>query len=111
RADRACQKMSDQMNEEHEEREGRGGLQMSFLDHLDELRRRLIRSVIAIAVAFTICYGVSDYIYNFLAAPVQKQLAKVRLKQHAQGGNAGWAQRKEGAEAHYTLTQDTGHTE
>src|SRR2546426_11955818 len=99
--------MSDQMSEEHEEREERGGLQMSFLDHLDELRRRLIRSVIAIAVAFTICYGVSDHIYNFLAVPVQKQLAKARLERQAEVGNPDWAQLKEGDEAQYTLTQDT----
>lgn len=95
------------MSEEREEHEERGGLQMSFLDHLDELRRRLIRSVIAIAIAFTICYGVSDYIYNFLAAPVQKQLAKVRLAQQAKIGNPDWAQLKEGDEALYIVTQDT----
>ncbi len=80
---------------------------MSFLDHLDELRRRLIRSVIAIAVAFSICYGFSDSIYHFLAVPVQKQLAKARLAQQAESGSPDWATLKEGEEALYTLTQDT----
>src|SRR5258708_2987552 len=95
------------MSEENEEREGRGGMQMSFLNHLDELRRRLIRSVMAIAVAFTICYGFSDNIYQFLAVPVQKQLAKVRLAQQAEYGNPDWMQFKEGDQALYIITQDT----
>jgi len=95
------------MSEEHEEKVEREGLQMSFLDHLDELRRRLIRSVLAIAVAFAICYGFSDNIYNFLAVPVQKQLVKARLARQAAIGSPDWSQLKEGQEAHYTLTQDT----
>jgi sec-independent protein translocase protein TatC len=44
---------------------------MSFLDHLDELRRRLIRSALFIAVAFVICWVFSDKIYNFLQVPVR----------------------------------------
>src|SRR5512144_2995889 len=44
---------------------------MSFLDHLDELRKRLIRSALFIAVAFVICWIFSDKIYNFLQVPVR----------------------------------------
>ncbi|HSE36066.1 MAG TPA: twin-arginine translocase subunit TatC [Blastocatellia bacterium] len=44
---------------------------MSFLDHLDELRKRLIRSALFIAAAFVICFFVSDQIYNFLQVPVR----------------------------------------
>ena len=29
---------------------------MSFLDHLDELRKRLIRSALFIAIAFVVCW-------------------------------------------------------
>ncbi len=43
---------------------------MSFLDHLDELRKRLIRSALFIAAAFVICWVFSDKIYNFLQVPV-----------------------------------------
>lgn len=43
---------------------------MSFLDHLDELRKRLIRSALFIAVAFVICWIFSAHIYNFLQVPV-----------------------------------------
>jgi sec-independent protein translocase protein TatC len=49
--------------------------QMSFLEHLDELRRRLVRSVLFIAIAFMLCWAYSDKIYNFLAVPVQRELA------------------------------------
>ncbi|MDT7808752.1 MAG: sec-independent protein translocase protein TatC [Acidobacteriota bacterium] len=49
---------------------------MSFLQHLDEVRRRLIRSAIFIFVALVICWFVSDRIYNFLAVPVRRALAE-----------------------------------
>ncbi|MFL6334196.1 MAG: twin-arginine translocase subunit TatC [Pyrinomonadaceae bacterium] len=62
---------------EDEQPEGRQlGGQMSFLEHLDELRRRLIRSVIFIFVALILCWFVSDRIYNFLAAPMRRALAE-----------------------------------
>jgi sec-independent protein translocase protein TatC len=51
------------------------GGQMSFLEHLDELRTRLIRSMIFVFVAAFLCWFVSDRIYNFLARPVQRALA------------------------------------
>jgi sec-independent protein translocase protein TatC len=52
------------------------GGQMSFLDHLDELRRRLIRSAIFVFSALVLCWFVSDRIYNFLAVPVRRALAE-----------------------------------
>lgn len=61
---------------EDEQQEGRQlGGQMSFLEHLDELRKRIIRSVIFIFVALLLCWFVSDRIYNFLAAPMRRALA------------------------------------
>lgn len=57
------------------------GGQMSFLDHLDELRRRIIRCVVFIFVAFFACWFVSDRIYNFLAIPVQRALAEAAQRQ------------------------------
>ncbi|MBA2733013.1 MAG: twin-arginine translocase subunit TatC [Acidobacteria bacterium] len=47
---------------------------MSFLDHLDELRSRIIRSIAFVFVIFIGCWFVSDHIYNFLAVPVQRAL-------------------------------------
>ena len=61
---------------EDEQGESQPGPQMSFLDHLDELRRRLIRSVLFVGVAFLFCFFVSDHIYNFLSIPVRRALAE-----------------------------------
>ena len=43
---------------------------MPLLDHLVELRRRLLRSVIAILVLFFVCYYFSADIYDFLVRPL-----------------------------------------
>ncbi len=51
---------------------------MSFLDHLDELRKRLIRSALFIAVAFVICWVFSDKIYNFLQVPVRAAMLEAK---------------------------------
>ena len=62
---------------EDEQQEGRQlGGQMSFLEHLDELRRRLVRSIIFIFVALVGCWFVSGHIYNFLAAPMRRALGE-----------------------------------
>jgi sec-independent protein translocase protein TatC len=67
-------RMSDDLEKEQDE-----GLQMSFLDHLDELRKRLINSALAIAAAFVLCFIFADHIYNFLEVPVQNEARKARL--------------------------------
>ena len=54
------------------------GGQMSFLEHLDELRTRLIRSIVFVFVAASLAWFVSDRIYNFLARPVQRALAEAQ---------------------------------
>jgi len=54
------------------------GGQMSFLEHLDELRKRLIRSLVFVFVAATLCWFVSRPIYNFLARPVLHALAEAQ---------------------------------
>ena len=51
---------------------------MSFLDHLDELRKRLIRSALFIAVAFVVCWLLSDRIYNFLQVPVRAAMLEAK---------------------------------
>lgn len=64
-------------SDEDEQREGRQlGGQMSFLEHLDELRRRLVRSVIFIVIALIFCWFVSKPIYRFLSAPINRALAE-----------------------------------
>lgn len=56
------------------------GLQMSFLDHLDELRKRLIYSAIGVSIAFVVCFGLSDKIFNFLSVPVKKEARNARIE-------------------------------
>ena len=51
---------------------------MSFLDHLDELRKRLIRSALFIAVAFVICWIFSSRIYSFLEVPVRAAMVEAK---------------------------------
>src|SRR5262249_8733597 len=96
--------VTDKMSSEHEEHEG---LQMSFLDHLDELRRRLIHSALAIAIAFCVCFAVSGYIFEFLEVPVVKQLKKAKRAQQAKYGQPNINDLKEGETAQYTFVQDT----
>jgi len=57
------------------------GGQMSFLEHLDELRRRLVNSVVFIVVAFAACWFVSDRIYDFLSVPVLRALAEAERRE------------------------------
>lgn len=40
-----------------------------LIEHLTELRTRLIYSIIALAVLFILCFFVADQIYNFLLGP------------------------------------------
>jgi len=62
---------------------------MSFLEHLDELRRRLIRCFIFIFIAATASWFVSGRIYDFLAAPVERALADAQRRQVPIAGQTG----------------------
>lgn len=46
--------------------------EMPLLDHLIELRNRLIYSVVAIFLGFIVCYFFADEIYEFLTRPLAK---------------------------------------
>lgn len=47
---------------------------MSFLDHLEELRKRLIVSLVAVAVAFLLCWNYAEVIFGKLQEPLTKFL-------------------------------------
>lgn len=53
--------------------------QMSLLEHLEDLRRCLTRVLIALVIAFAICWVFSSKIFHFLALPVLKALAGEKL--------------------------------
>src|SRR5689334_14875612 len=61
---------------ERDEQEGLSG-QMSFLDHLEELRKRIIHSLIAVAVAFGVCWYFAHKLFNIVSAPLRKTGAEV----------------------------------
>ena len=46
-----------------------GEQKLTVLSHLDELRKRLTRSVIAVAIGSIICFAFRDYIINILKLP------------------------------------------
>src|SRR5690349_17923444 len=63
-----------------EEDDEASGARMSFLDHLDELRRRIVNSCIAIAVGIAATFYWIDSIFNFILAPTRRALpAGVKL--------------------------------
>lgn len=61
-------------------KENLGG-QMSFLEHLDEFRRRLVNSVVVLLLAFALCWFVSDKIYDFLSVPIRRALSEAERRE------------------------------
>lgn len=57
-------------DDEDEEEEEDDQEQMTFLDHLSELRIRLTRIAIAVGVGFLACYGFSKQLFEFLMRPL-----------------------------------------
>jgi sec-independent protein translocase protein TatC len=47
---------------------------MSFTEHLEELRKRLFRAVIAAFVGFLACYGFKEYLFDMLMRPLLEVL-------------------------------------
>jgi sec-independent protein translocase protein TatC len=97
-----ARKAEDDADDAHDE-----GLQMSFLDHLDELRVRIIRSVTGVAICFAVCFLFSKQIYHFLEVPVKQQLRKARIVNQQKGLSVPLAEIKEGELLNYTFTQET----
>ena len=89
------------------------GGQMSFLEHLDELRRRLIRSFIFIFIAASASWFFADRIYAFLAAPVERALAEAQRRQVPIAGQTGTeiigslASLKENDSGRYVFAEET----
>jgi sec-independent protein translocase protein TatC len=50
------------------------GARMGFFEHLEELRSRLMRTVLALLVAFGILFPFGDTMYGFIARPLVKFL-------------------------------------
>jgi sec-independent protein translocase protein TatC len=54
---------------------------MGFLDHLEELRKRVIYSIGAVAVGFGVCWGFRERIYAVMQRPIMDALHKNGLSE------------------------------
>jgi len=81
---------------------------MSFLDHLDELRKRVIRRALFIGVAFVVCWILSDHIYGFLQVPVLAAMAEARRQPGSEfsGNLFALSDLPDGADVVFTLVTD-----
>jgi len=53
---------------------------MSFFDHLNELRKRLIRAALALAVGITVCYVAVDQLTQFILWPYHRAWTDVNAR-------------------------------
>src|SRR5919201_3254222 len=60
--------------EPDDEPDDESGARMSFLEHLDELRKRIINACIAIGVGFLVSFLFIDRIFNLVFEPTRKVL-------------------------------------
>jgi sec-independent protein translocase protein TatC len=52
---------------------------MSFLEHLEELRKRIIWSIVWIAVGFFVCWTKAELIYGYMKRPIDAALTAHKL--------------------------------
>lgn len=71
--------------DDHELEDTTGG-KMSFLDHLDELRRRIIYSLIAVGVGFGVAFFWLDNIFTFIFKPMQAVLPAGQMMIYTEPG-------------------------
>ena len=65
-----------------DQEEEEGGPVKSFLEHLEDLRWVLIKSLVALGVAFVVCLIAGDWVVAVLTRPLQK--AKIRFQPNTQ---------------------------
>lgn len=87
--------------------------QMSFMEHLDELRSRLVKSVVILLFSFLFCFYFSLPIYNFLSIPIKKALSEAERRPLPISGKTGeekvqpLSEIKEGETGRYVFNVDT----
>src|SRR5438270_465208 len=64
--------------DEGDDEEG-GMLRMSFLEHLEELRNRIIRMLAGLGIAFVACMWFGDKLWLFVQQPAQYALTKLGI--------------------------------
>jgi len=54
---------------------------MSFLEHLEELRKRVIWSFVGVVIAFFVCWNYHEFVYGFMQAPIIQALKNNHMDQ------------------------------
>jgi sec-independent protein translocase protein TatC len=54
---------------------------MSFLEHLEELRRRIFYSIIAVVIGFFLCWGYAENIVGWMQKPIMEALKRNNMPQ------------------------------
>jgi sec-independent protein translocase protein TatC len=65
---------------EDEDEDDEGMLRMSFLEHLEELRFRIIRALMGFGVAFLVCIVFANQLWEIVQAPAADALHKIGIK-------------------------------
>ena len=66
--------------DEEEDGEEDGMLRMSFLEHLEELRQRIIKSLLGVGVAFVLSLTFVNELWQIVSAPAIEALRQVGIK-------------------------------
>ena len=61
--------------------------QMSFLDHLEELRKRIIHSLIAVGVALCVCWYFADPLFVIISKPILDNGVQLNMTKPTEGFN------------------------
>src|SRR2546426_2966804 len=61
--------------------------QMSFLDHLEELRKRIIHSLIAVGVAVCVCWYFADPLFVIISKPILDNGVQLNMTKPTEGFN------------------------
>lgn len=60
---------------------------MGFLDHLEELRKRIINSLIAIGVALLVSWTLADYLFKLVSRPIVAAGVQLNMSKPTEGFN------------------------
>jgi sec-independent protein translocase protein TatC len=52
---------------------------MTFLEHLEELRVRLVHSLVALVIAFAACWSYADPLFHFITQPLRKAYPSIQI--------------------------------
>jgi len=63
--------------EEEGEGDEEGMLRMSFMEHLEELRRRILWSLAGVGIAFVICIAFANQLWLIISSPAVEALRKI----------------------------------